>query len=300
MLTFAATCLGGFWLVRSGLAPLQHITQAVSNVSEKDFHLRIDRKEVPLELVSVVEKLDQTLHSLGEAFAREKQAAADISHDLRTPISALLATTQVALRKSRTPREYQQALETCQDIGQQLNQLVERLLALARIDAGADQVRPELVDLPELAEQCVAMVRPLATANNITIAVERNGPILIETDPGKLREVLTNLLDNAIQYNRPAGRVDLSLHQVNHHVEVAVRDTGIGISPAAMSHLFERFYRVDPSRESPTVHAGLGLAIVKGYVDLLGGQIAVESVEGEGSTFRVSLPLPAEEPVAAA
>jgi heavy metal sensor kinase len=291
LVVLAATVLGVVLLLRRGLAPVQRISHAVSQVSERDFQLRLKRGEVPRELVPIVEKLHGSLQSLEKAFAREKQAAADISHELRTPLSSLMATIQVCLRKPRASEEYRTALQTCNDIGKQLNSLVERLLTLARIDAGADTLRPEAVDVPDLAEQCVTMIRPLAEARELSLQLERNGPIVIETDPDKLREVVTNLLHNAIQYNRPHGRIDLSVARENGHVQLEVRDTGIGIPAAARAHLFERFYRADPSRQADTVHAGLGLAIIKGYLDLMGGSIEVESCEGQGSKFRVLLPV---------
>src|SRR5205807_6976597 len=111
----------------------------------------------------------------------------------------------------------------------------------------------------------------------------------------KLREVLNNLLHNAIQYNRPNGSIDVLVHRVDAlgrggRLELQVSDTGIGINAAARPHIFERFYRADPSRQSDGLHAGLGLAIVKGYVDLMGGTITVDSTEGLGTTFRVDLP----------
>jgi len=292
---FGATVIGGVWVVRWALSPLERLTDAVSQVSERDFQLRIDPDQVPEELKPIVERLRQSLASLEQAFAREKQAAADISHDLRTPIASLLATTQVCLRRPRSSEEYREAIETCREIGAQLNTLVERLLALARLDAGADRLQTEPVDVPELAEQCVALIRPLAAEKGLSVHVERDGPILIETDAGKLREVLTNLLDNAIEYNRPHGRIDVVVSRGQGEVEVVVRDTGIGIAPEARQHLFERFYRVDPSRHTDTPHCGLGLAIVKGYVELMGGKVEVDSTPGQGSMFRVRLPLPAEE-----
>jgi heavy metal sensor kinase len=292
---FGATVIGGVWVVRWALSPLQRLTDAVSKVSERDYQLRIDPDQVPEELKPIVERLRHSLASLEQAFAREKQAAADISHDLRTPIASLLATTQVCLRRPRSSEEYREAIETCREIGTQLNTLVERLLALARLDAGADRLQTEPVDVPELAEQCAALIRPLAAEKGLSVHVERNGPILVETDAGKLREVLTNLLDNAIEYNRPHGRIDVAVSRGRGEVEVEVRDTGIGIDPEARQHLFERFYRVDPSRHTDSPHCGLGLAIVKGYVDLMGGKIEVDSTPGQGSTFRVRLPLPAED-----
>lgn len=292
---FAATVVGGIWLVHRGLYPLQRLSSAVSQVSTKDFQLRIDADKMPTELQPIVQRLQRSLASLEMAFAREKQAAADISHDLRTPIASLLATTQVCLRKIRSPEEYRQTLESCRDIANQLNVLVERLLALARLDAGADKFRPELVDVSELAEQCATLVRPLAEEKGLRLNLERNGPIVLETDPNKLREILTNLLENAVQYNRPQGRINLAVERNNGHVQVEVRDTGIGIAPDVRQHLFERFFRADASRHAASSHSGLGLAIVKGYVDLMGGKIEVDSVPGEGSTFRVLLPANLED-----
>jgi signal transduction histidine kinase len=172
-----------------------------------------------------------------------------------------------------------------------MSNLVERLLALARLDAGVDQLRPQQVDASELAEECAALVRPLAEARGLKLLVERNGPAFLRADPAKLREVVTNLLHNAIQYNRPDGSVELKVARENGCLEVEVKDTGIGISAEARQHIFERFYRADPARSADGLHAGLGLSIVKGYVDLMGGTIAVESTEGKGSTFRVRVPV---------
>jgi len=153
-----------------------------------------------------------------------------------------------------------------------------------------DRLRVETVDVSALAEQCTALVRPLAEARGLTLRLHREGEACLQGDPGKLREVLTNLLHNAIEYNRPDGRVDLTVARHNGTLCVEVRDTGVGIAAEARAHIFERFYRADPSRHAEGLHAGLGLAIVKGYVDLMGGSIAVESAEGQGSTFRVELP----------
>jgi heavy metal sensor kinase len=290
LVTFAATAFGGLWLVRLGLLPLQRLSVAVSRVSEKDFRLQFDERRLPGELTPIVERLTQTFDLLKRAFAREKQAAADISHELRTPLAALLTTTEVALRKSRTPEEYRELLEDCRESGKQMSRLVERLLTLARLDAGVDTLRPQAVDVADLAEQCVSLVRPLAEARDLKLSLQQEGPAPMTADPDKLREVLTNLLHNAIQYNNPRGSVEVKVGRSNGRLEMEVRDTGIGIGPEARKHIFERFYRADPSRQADGLNAGLGLAIVKGYVDLMGGTITVESVVGEGSTFRIQLP----------
>jgi heavy metal sensor kinase len=291
LFTFAATVVGGFGLVSLGLSPLRRLSEALSRVSEKDIRLQLDRPNLPRELRPIVDRLNQTFQLLERAFAREKQAAADISHELRTPLAALLTTTEVALRKPRSPEEYRELLSDCRESGKQMSQLVERLLALARLDAGVDMLRPREVDATALAEQCAALVRPLAEARGVSLHVHQRGPAPLTADADKLREVMTNLLHNAIEYNRPSGAIDLRVERENGHLRVEVSDTGIGIPESAREHIFERFYRADPSRQADGLHAGLGLAIVKGYVDLMGGTIGVSSTEGQGSTFRVQLPV---------
>jgi heavy metal sensor kinase len=283
-------CLG---IVRVGLAPLRRLSDAVSRVSAKDFRLPYTGPRPPKELQPIVARFRETLDLLKRAFAREKQATADISHELRTPLAALLTTTEMALRRPRTVEEYQEVLRDCQASSRQMSRAVERLLALARLDAGADTLRLQAVDAAALAEQCMSVVRPLADAREIKLAVHVEGQQVpqLTTDPDKFSEVLTNLLHNAIQYNRPGGDIDVRLGRQNGHFELAVKDSGIGIAPEARAHLFERFWRADPSRGADGLHAGLGLAIVKGYVDLMGGTISVESTEGQGSTFRVQLPV---------
>ncbi len=290
LFTFAAVVLGTFGLVRLGLAPLHRLSEAVSRVSEKDFRLQLDDRPLPRELSPISERLSQALEQLKRAFAREKQATADISHELRTPLSALMTTIDVSLRKPRPAPEYREALEDCRQSAQQINEAVERLLSLARLDAGVDRLRVQSVDAAALARQCVSVVRPLAEAHRLSLKVEAGAAAPLQTDPDKLKEVLNNLLHNAIEYNREGGSIEVAVQRDNGHLELRVTDTGIGIPADARPHIFERFFRADPSRQADGMHAGLGLAIVKGYVDLMGGSIDVESVEGQGSTFNVRLP----------
>jgi signal transduction histidine kinase len=260
-------------------------------VSARDFRLPLDGKKLAGELKPIERRLVNTLDMLKRAFAREKQATADLSHELRTPLSALLTTTEIGLRKQRTIEEYRELMEDCRLSAQQMNQIIERLLTLARLDAGVEQIKPQAIDASQVAQQCANMVRPLVEARGLTLCYHRNGPVPLTTDPDKLREVLTNLLHNAIQYNRPNGRIDLHVSRDQGQLCIEVQDTGIGIAFEQREHIFERFYRGDPSRGTDGLHAGLGLSIVKEYVDLMEGSIGVDSAEGEGSTFRVRLPI---------
>ena len=294
--TFFSILVGSLLLISLGLAPLSRLSDAVSRVSSRDFKLRVDPDKLPKELQPIAKRLAETLVELGKAFAREKQAAADISHELRTPLAALLTTAEVGLKKPRSPEEYRELLEDCKLSGEQMMQLVERLLSLARLDASADRLRSAPVDVANLAHQCADLVRPLADAQGLSLTVHTEVELPVHADAVKLREVLTNLLHNAIQYNKPNGSIDLTVERQNGHLLMQVRDTGIGISAEAREHIFERFYRADPSRHSNTPHAGLGLAIVKSYVDLMGGNIEVDS-GAQGTTFRIEVPaVDAREP----
>ena len=282
--------VGGPLLVGRGLRPVGKLSDAVSRVSEKDFKLPHDGSNLSVELVPIHARLTQTFDLLHRAFAREKQAVADISHELRTPIAALMATIDVALRKPRTPEQYRTALEECRLISKQLGQLVERIMTLASLDAGNDRTQISRVEAAELAAGCAAVIRPLAAANGIAVDLHAETPLELDTDPAKLREVLMNLLHNAVEYNRAEGVIELTVDQDGTNAIFEVRDTGIGIPPEVKGRVFERFYRADPSRHSTGVHAGLGLAIVKEYMERLNGTIAVESTPGVGSVFRVILP----------
>jgi len=289
LITLAAIWLGGFGVIQLGLAPLSKMSEAVSQVSPKNFQLSVDPASLPNELQPIAARLQEVLTHLQHAFDREKQAAADISHELRTPLAALMTTLDVAVRKARSPEEYREILEDCRSSGQHMYQLVERLLTLARLDAGVDQYYPREVDVVDTALQCADLIRPLAKARGITVRLHVPDAVALQTDPDKLREVVVNLLHNAVEYNKPNGTIDLNVERINGKVRLMVRDSGIGIKPEALGHIFERFYRADPSRHADTPHAGLGLSIVKTFVDLMGGVIRVDSSDA-GTSFIIDLP----------
>jgi signal transduction histidine kinase/HAMP domain-containing protein len=289
--TLAAVLVGGWVLVGLGLFPLQRLSHAVSQISAKDFRLPLDPRSLPAEVNPVAERLGRALAQLQAAFEREKRAAADISHELRTPLAALTTTIEVACRKPRTAEQYRQTLDECRAIAGQMSQLVERLLVLAWLDAGADEVRPEPVEVGALVGGVAAIAKPLAEVQGLSLQVRVPRHLTVVTDPDKLREVVMNLTHNAIEYNRPGGEVELTAEPgAKGGVVLEVRDTGIGIPAEMHEKIFERFFRGDPSRQATGVHAGLGLAIVKEYVDRLGGRLTVDSAVGRGSRFRVELP----------
>ncbi len=288
--TFVATVLGGTMLVDIGLSPVRRLSRAVRRVTSKDFHLPIDDNELPRELKLIAHRLRDTLDELRRAFDREKQAVADLSHELRTPVTAILATLDVALRKPRTAEEYRQVIVDSRIVAGNMRQLVERLLSLARLDAGVAQLRIEPVEIDEVLGEVSALIRPLAVEKGLKFTVDAPPHLVWITDRDKLREILVNLLHNAVQYNRPKGSIQLRARQSGDQLEITVTDTGIGIALSDIPHIFERFYRADVSREEPALHAGLGLSIVHGYAGLLGGTIGANSELGAGTTFRLTIP----------
>ena len=287
----ALLLLGSTAIISRGLLPVDRLSEAVSHVSERDFRLPVSSAEMSKELLPVYSRLTTTLDALRRAFDREKQAVADISHELRTPVAALAATIDVSLRKPRTLEQYKTTLEECREINRQLGRLVERVMTLANLDAGNDRSTTGPVDASELAHECAAMIRPLAEAHGLTVSAQIAPALSLTTDGDKVREVLMNLLHNAVEYTPSDGRIDVSAHRTGAGgVEFRVRDTGIGMTANVKEKIFERFFRGDVSRTATGVHAGLGLAIVKVYVHRLGGTVTVESILGSGSTFTVSVP----------
>ena len=291
ILTFLSLAVGGWLIVGIGLAPVRKLSDAAGRVSEKDFRLPVDPSELSTELLPIHARLTQSFDALRRAFEREKQAVEDISHELRTPVSALLATLDVSLRKPRTAEQYKSTLEDCRGITKQLGGLVERVMTLAYMDAGQSTVATREADVAEVAEGCAHVIRPLAESHGLTLTTELDQSAELRTDPDKLREVVMNLLHNAVEYNRPGGNVDLRVRpEANGGALLEVTDTGIGMTADVKDRIFERFFRADASRTATGAHAGLGLAIVKEYLNRMGATIDVQSEPGNGSTFRIHLP----------
>jgi signal transduction histidine kinase len=289
-LSLIALVVGGLLLVRRGLKPLDTLTQAVAKVNERDFRLPVEPSQLSKELLPIHERLTQTLTQLQRAFEHDRQAVADISHELRTPVASLLATIDVSLRKPRSAEQYYQTLEDCRVITKQLGGLVERVMRLASLDAAPAKACTTLVNAVELAQGVATVIRPLAESHDLAFAVALPPMLPLQTNADTLREVLLNLLHNAIEYNRPGGAIALNVSHDHGRALFTVTDTGIGMAPEVKSRIFERFYRADASRTATGLHAGLGLAIVKECVDRLGGVIRVDSEPGRGSTFTVDLP----------
>lgn len=227
-----------------------------------------------------------------QAFRRQQQFVADASHELRTPVALIKATTEVL---ARGPDHAIDAdADLLAEIGREtdhLGRLIEDLLQLARLDSGQFKAELGPVALSDVAQEAAEQVNRLDRARNrqVTIAVEPN--VWVHGDLGRLRQILLILLDNAVKHTPPGEMVTLRLRQEHHWARLAVVDTGDGIAREHLPFIFERFYRVDQTRSRVDGGVGLGLAIARELVELQGGRIKAESVPGQGSTFTVWLPL---------
>ena len=287
LMAFLAVIIGAPILIGRGLAPMRKLSHAVSQVNERDFRLPVEAADLSRELLPIHERLQRTLESLKRAFDREKQAVGDISHELRTPLAALLATIEVSLRKPREVSVYQETLQNSRTICKQMSRLVDRIMTLATLDSNEDRFKTSFTDAIDVVESCETLIRPLAESNGLSFQTEVPDSAWLMTDADKLREVLINLLHNAIEYNRPEGTITLTLHDIDDDLVFEVSDTGIGMTDEVRSHIFERFYRADSSRHATGIHAGLGLAVVKEYLERMDATIEVQSMPNKGTTFRV-------------
>ncbi|MHC4551051.1 MAG: sensor histidine kinase [Planctomycetota bacterium] len=284
----AVAMLGGWWLARRSVAPIERMAHAAAAIDEHGLASRLEIAGTPAELHGLVGAFNATLERLEAAFTRQTRFTADASHELRTPVAIVRTQAEAALRAARTPGEYRESLEACLRAATRMTAIVEGLLTLARADSGGVVARSR-VDLAPVVEEAAAQVRPQAAEEGVTLSCDTEA-VEVHGDAGLLGEVVTNLLANAVLYNRPGGRVDVALSADDGVAVLRVRDTGLGIPVEALPQLFERFFRVDPARSRERGGSGLGLSITRWIVEAHGGEIAVESTESEGSTFTVRLP----------
>jgi heavy metal sensor kinase len=289
--TIGLASLGGLWLAHRALAPIDGITRRVQRLNAADLDQRLNLDLPDDEVGRLARTFDNMLARLDEAFHRQRQFTADAAHELRTPLAIMKGDIEVTLLRPRRGPEYRRALAGLAEEVDGLTRLVEDLLLLARSDTGQPLLHLEPVDLVDLLAVVADQMRLLAEPRGLSVTLECPEILPITGDPDKLLRLFRNLMDNAITYTPPGGRITLRARaEPAGRVLVEVADTGPGISAEHQPHIFERFYRADASRSRASGGAGLGLAIARWIAEAHGGQIAVESALGWGTTFRVSLP----------
>jgi two-component system OmpR family sensor kinase len=279
---------GGWWIASRAIRPIEQISSTATKISAGDLSQRINVAEAKSELGQLAAVLNSTFARLETAFAQQQQFTSDAAHELRTPVSVMLTQTQTALNRDRSAPEYRETVEACQRAAQRMRKLITALLELARLDAGQEILKRLRFDFSETVSDCVKLVRPLAEECGVKISTDLP-PQEISGDSGRLSQVVTNLLTNAIQYNKSGGEVCVKLESQNGLAALTVSDTGAGIFAEDVPRVFERFFRADESRSSG--NAGLGLAISKAIVEAHGGTIEVSSAKNAGTIFTIRLPI---------
>lgn len=280
---------GGYWLAGRALAPIERIRAQAASVSADDLSRRLGLELPDDEVGRLARTFDGMLERLDESFRRQRRFTSDASHELRTPLAVIRGEVDVTLERPRTPADYVEALASIGSEAERMTRLVSDLLLLARSDNAPLPLEWEALELGELLTLLVEQMQPQAETAGIELRTVFPTPLPVQGDRDRLLQLFINLLDNAFAY-APDSRVELTGRAANGGVEIAVADSGPGIGPEHLPHIFERFYRADAARSRENGGSGLGLAIAQEIAHAHSGEIRAESEIGQGATFIVWLP----------
>ncbi len=287
-LVLAVACLGGYWVSGRALKPVDAITSAARSITVENLSRRLPVPSTGDEIQRLSQAWNDVLERLEGAVGRIRQFTADASHELRGPLAIIRATAELALHRERSAEQYRKSLAQIQSEAERMTELAESLLALARSDAAASMPL-DRVDLNEVVRQVGEQTAPVAASKGVELRIETEGKgAVVAANAPALRRLLFALVDNALKHTPDHGAVTVSCSEQNGNVVLAVEDTGEGIPPESLPHVFERFYRVDTARTRGT-GAGLGLAIAQSIAEAHGSKIAVQSAPGQGARFELRL-----------
>ncbi len=288
----AMVAAGGVGHVLAGraLAPMARMAERARTITADRLHERLPVENPNDEIGGLAVVFNKTIERLADAFERLKRFTADASHELRTPLTALRSVGEVGLRDRRTPEEYRDIIGSMLEEADRLTRLVDDLLALSRFDSGRVRLSPEAVDLGALASEVAGHLGVLAEEKGIDVRVRADGRSLALADRQTLRQAVINVLDNAIKYSPQGASVDIVAAPQDGRCTLTIADQGPGIAAEQQRRIFDRFYRVDQARTRDAEGTGLGLSIAQWAVVANRGEIAVESEEGLGSRFIITLP----------
>jgi len=284
-----ASVAGGWLLSRRALRPVDELTAAARHISLSNLSTKLPVPRRADELQRLAQAWNEMLSRLDDAARRLRRFTADASHELRTPVALIRTTAEVALRQKRTPGEYESSLQRIQEESRELTGVLESLMELARADEGTTRFILEPMDLRALLLELQPQVEPMVRDAGLTLSLQTpQAELQVAGDRSALRRLILLLLENAVKFTPSAGRVSLRAAQHAYTITLDVEDTGIGIAPAELARIFDRFYQVEDARSGKG--AGLGLSIAQWIVEGHRGRIDVVSTPGVGSTFRVTLP----------
>ena len=282
--------VGGGWLIaRGAFKPMEDILTAADSISDgDDLTARLNLRRGPSEMKRLSRAFDRMFTRLEHSFNAERQFASDASHELRTPITVILAECDRAKRKDETREDFLESIEVIEEQGKHMSQLVQQLLSLTRMQHGTDKYPMRRTDLSLFVESCCSEFVP-ADRRGISLETDIEKKVEAAYNPALMSRVVQNLLQNAYKYGKEGGHIWLSLRRVGRGAVLTVRDDGIGISKADQAHIWQRFWQADAARGDEN-GTGLGLSMVKEIAEFHGGSVSVESELGKGSTFTVNIP----------
>jgi heavy metal sensor kinase len=283
------TSIVGLFLAEFTLKPLKKIIKTVRQITAENLKLRIDLPDTKDEIKRLADTFNEMLAKLDQSFSSQQQFIHDISHELRTPLTILKGELEVTLKKVRPQKEYESILHSSLEEMNKISRIIENLLMLARFDNKDVSFEIKPLDLNQLMQNILDDITILSDQKDIQINFSPEESIILEADEGQLRRAILNVLDNAIKYTTANGKVFVNLKKENNTAEIKISDTGIGMAKEHLPFIFDRFYRVDNSRN--TNGFGLGLSIAKSIIKVHRGRIEVESQPNQGTTFIISLPL---------
>jgi two-component system heavy metal sensor histidine kinase CusS len=281
----------GYAIARGGVRPVERITAAARGIKAATLHERLAIDDLPDELHALAENFNDMLDRLEASFARISQFSADVAHELRTPVNNLRGELEVALGRARTPVEYRDVLGSALEECGRINQIIQSLLFLARAEAEGGNLRRETLDLGAELGAIVEFYEPAALGAGIALERDGGNGLTGGFDRILLQQAIGNLIANGLAHTPRGGRVIVTARADDGAAVIEVGDTGCGIAPAHLPHVFDRFYRADPSRSSRGGNFGLGLSVVRSIATLHGGTVAITSAIGAGTVVTMRLPL---------
>lgn len=288
-LALAAIIIASTWLARSTVSPINAIARATREIGGEDLAKRLNWKSRRDELGVLAATFDQMLARLEAAFLRERRLVADASHELKTPLTVISSNAQMLERWADQDEGLRrEAIATIRAESASMARVLNALLTLAKTD-DPRALSMEPTDAAAVVKDAASALRQSAESKGLSLSVSVNGPAWVMGEPGLLRQLVTNLTENAIKFTN-AGSVSVAAEHEGTRVRIVVADTGPGIPAEALPHVFDRFYRADPARSRTVEGTGLGLAVVKNIVRIHDGTIRVASDEGKGTRLTVELP----------
>ena len=283
--------VGGHMLMARPLRPVVTLTEQAEHVGRKQLGERLSIIPTGDELERLSLALNRMIERLEEALAHNQRFSADASHELRTPLTIIRGELEALLQMPGLPAQALDGLGSALEEGDRMSRIVHSLMTISRLDGGGEIMETEPVEMDNVVRVTLEHMILLAEEKSISLTCKSEGRVYVTGDVMRLKQVIVNLVDNAIKYTPAGGAVKVALLEEQQRAVLVVSDTGIGIPAAALPAVFERFYRTDQARTRASGGTGLGLAIVKAICIGHGGSVSIESVEGKCTTLRVELPL---------